>query len=160
MNSEITEHLVSGMAQNLVPLMGFLAYRLSLKECKQIVFFTFHRYECLATNSVGTANRTVLLDVKADSPSLTYQSPAPIPLPPILGHGMPSHQHSISAMYGSAVFLHCPESTGSTRGTIWQLPSKTIIEYQYRYLTFHTFSSLMSWNITQPNYYYYYIKRM
>ncbi|KAF3693572.1 Matrix-remodeling-associated protein 5 [Channa argus] len=35
------------------------------------------------------------------------------------------------AMYGSAVYLHCPESTESTRGTIWQLPSKTIMEHRY-----------------------------
>ncbi|KAK1904752.1 Matrix-remodeling-associated protein 5 [Dissostichus eleginoides] len=58
-------------------------------------------YECLATNAVGIAKRVIQLE------------------------------HSVSAMYGSAVYLHCPESTGSTRGTYWQLPSKTIVEHRY-----------------------------
>ncbi|XP_022607813.1 matrix-remodeling-associated protein 5-like [Seriola dumerili] len=90
------------------------------------------RYECLATNTVGIAKRTVQLEVRADSPSFSRQPPpAPLPIPPTPHHAVPSRQHSVSAMYGSAVYLHCPESTGSTRGTIWQLPSKTIMEHRY-----------------------------
>ncbi|XP_045887669.1 matrix-remodeling-associated protein 5 [Micropterus dolomieu] len=88
------------------------------------------RYECLATNAVGIAKRTVLLEVRADHPSFSHQPP-PLPIPPTHRQGVPSRQHSVSAMYGSAVYLHCPESTGSTRGTIWQLPSKTIMEHRY-----------------------------
>uniref|UniRef100_UPI0037E78989 matrix-remodeling-associated protein 5 n=1 Tax=Semicossyphus pulcher TaxID=241346 RepID=UPI0037E78989 len=89
------------------------------------------RYECLATNAVGIAKRTIQLEVRTDFPSVTLQSPPPLPIPHSHYHGAPSRQHSVSAMYGSAVYLHCPESTGSTRGTIWQLPSKTIMEHQY-----------------------------
>ncbi|TKS72696.1 Matrix-remodeling-associated protein 5 [Collichthys lucidus] len=89
------------------------------------------RYECLATNPVGMAKRTVQLEVRANSPSVSHQPPAPLPIPPTHRHGVPSRQHSVSAMYGSAVYLHCPESSGSPRGTIWQLPSKTIMEHRY-----------------------------
>nr|XP_020451176.1 matrix-remodeling-associated protein 5-like [Monopterus albus] len=88
------------------------------------------RYECLATNVVGIAKRTIQLEVRSDPPSFSHQPP-PLPIPPIHRHAVPSRQHSVSAMYGSAVYLHCPESTGSTRGTIWQLPSKTIMEHRY-----------------------------
>ncbi|KAF1384356.1 hypothetical protein PFLUV_G00117470 [Perca fluviatilis] len=89
------------------------------------------RYECLAANTVGVAKRTVQLEVREDSPSFPRQPLPPLPIPPTHHHGVPSRQHSVSAMYGSAVYLHCPESTGSTRGTIWQLPSKTIMEHRY-----------------------------
>ncbi|XP_041652916.1 matrix-remodeling-associated protein 5 [Cheilinus undulatus] len=89
------------------------------------------RYECLATNTVGIAKRTVQLEVRADSASFPQQPPPPLPVPHSYHRGAPSRQHSVSAMYGSAVYLHCPESTGSKRGTVWQLPSKTIMEHQY-----------------------------
>ncbi|XP_054648872.1 matrix-remodeling-associated protein 5 isoform X2 [Dunckerocampus dactyliophorus] len=87
------------------------------------------RYECLAANTVGIAKRTVRIEVRADSSS---NSPhPPVLFPPIQHHAVPSRQHSVSAMYGSAVYLHCPESSGYPRGTIWQLPSKTTIEHRY-----------------------------
>ncbi|KAM6923837.1 matrix-remodeling-associated protein 5 [Xenentodon cancila] len=88
------------------------------------------RYECLATNTVGIAKRTVQVEVGAESPPYLRQSlPPPLPIPST--HLLPSRQHVVSAMYGSAVYLHCPESTESSRGTVWQLPSKTILEHQY-----------------------------
>ncbi|KAK5925502.1 hypothetical protein CgunFtcFv8_018021 [Champsocephalus gunnari] len=88
-------------------------------------------YECLANNAVGIAKRVIQLEVRSDPHSFSRQ-PSPLPIPPTTQrHGVPSRQHSVSAMYGSAVYLHCPESTGSTRGTYWQLPSKTIIEHRY-----------------------------
>ncbi|KAK5865203.1 hypothetical protein PBY51_016388 [Eleginops maclovinus] len=88
-------------------------------------------YECLASNAVGIAKRMIQLEVRSDPPSFSRQ-PSPLPNPPTTQrHGVPSRQHSVSAMYGSAVYLHCPESTGSTRGTYWQLPSKTIMEHRY-----------------------------
>ncbi|XP_051927311.1 matrix-remodeling-associated protein 5 [Hippocampus zosterae] len=87
------------------------------------------RYECLATNTVGIAKRTVHLEVRADSSS--HIRHPPLPIPPTHHHAVPSRQHSVSAMYGSAVYLHCPESSESPRGTIWQLPSKTILEHHY-----------------------------
>nr|XP_061783687.1 matrix-remodeling-associated protein 5-like [Nerophis lumbriciformis] len=87
------------------------------------------RYECLAANTVGIAKRTVWLEVRADSSS-DIRHP-PVPFPPTHHHAVPSRQHSVSAMYGSAVYLHCPESSGYPRGTIWQLPSKTIMEHRY-----------------------------
>ncbi|XP_037116895.1 matrix-remodeling-associated protein 5 [Syngnathus acus] len=87
------------------------------------------RYECLATNTVGIAKRTIRLEVRADSSShIRYP---PLPFPATHHHAVPSRQHSVSAMYGSAVYLHCPESIGSPRGTFWQLPSKTIMEHHY-----------------------------
>ncbi|KAM8910560.1 matrix-remodeling-associated protein 5 [Spinachia spinachia] len=89
------------------------------------------RYECLATNAVGMAKRTVQLEVSADTPSFSRQPSPPLSIPSTQRNGVPSQQHSVSAMYGSAVYLHCPESTGSTRGTIWQLPSKTIMDHRY-----------------------------
>ncbi|KAF7649403.1 hypothetical protein LDENG_00141840 [Lucifuga dentata] len=95
------------------------------------------RYECVVTNAVGIAKRTLQLEVRADPPSPRQPPPPPpppLPIPPTNRHTAPrpSRQHSVSAMYGSAVYLHCPESTGSTRGTVWQLPSKNIIEHRYR----------------------------
>ncbi|XP_062416721.1 matrix-remodeling-associated protein 5 [Pungitius pungitius] len=89
------------------------------------------RYECLATNAVGMAKKTVQLEVSADISSFSRQPPPPLSIPSTQRHRVPSQQHSVSAMYGSAVYLHCPESTGSTRGTIWQLPSKTIMDHRY-----------------------------
>ncbi|XP_057705567.1 matrix-remodeling-associated protein 5 isoform X2 [Corythoichthys intestinalis] len=86
------------------------------------------RYECSATNTVGIAKRTVRLEVRADSSS-HFRHPS-LPFPPT-HHAVPSRQHSVSAMYGSAVYLHCPESIGSPRGTVWQLPSKIIMEHHY-----------------------------
>ncbi|KAL7886132.1 hypothetical protein AOLI_G00064270 [Acnodon oligacanthus] len=74
------------------------------------------KYECLATNTVGLAKRVVDLNIKQES------------LDPWKG---PSQQHIVSAMYGSTVFLHCPESTGSHRGTVWRLPSKILLEHRY-----------------------------
>ncbi|KAK2849516.1 hypothetical protein Q5P01_009350 [Channa striata] len=89
------------------------------------------RYECVAINAVGIAKRTVQLEVRAEYPSFSHQLPPPLPMPPTHRHAMPSRQHHVSAMYGSAVYLHCPESTESRRGTVWQLPSKTIMEHRY-----------------------------
>ncbi|XP_072519078.1 matrix-remodeling-associated protein 5 [Salminus brasiliensis] len=73
-------------------------------------------YICSATNMVGFAKRVVDLNIKQESPD------------PWKG---PSQQHSVSAMYGSTVFLHCPESTGPHRGTVWRLPSKVLLEHRY-----------------------------
>ncbi|XP_061691863.1 matrix-remodeling-associated protein 5 [Syngnathoides biaculeatus] len=87
------------------------------------------RYECLATNTVGIAKRTVHLEVRADSSSRIRHPP--FLFPPTHHHAVPFRQHSVSAIYGSTVYLHCPESSGSPRGTIWQLPSKTIMEHHY-----------------------------
>ncbi|KAM7000708.1 matrix-remodeling-associated protein 5 [Tautogolabrus adspersus] len=98
---------------------------------KKVVPADAGRYECLATNTVGIAKRTVQLEVRADSSPFFHQPPHSLPITHSHHLGAPSRQHSVSAMYGSAVYLHCPESTGSTRGTIWQLPSKTIMEHQY-----------------------------
>lgn len=84
---------------------------------------------------MGFAERTILLQVSSDSPSFSHQTPVPLPIPPAQRRGGPSRQHTVSAMYSSAVFLHCPESTGTTTGTIWQLPSNTIMEHQNRQLS-------------------------
>ncbi|XP_076878588.1 matrix-remodeling-associated protein 5 [Brachyhypopomus gauderio] len=74
------------------------------------------RYECLATNVVGVAKRVVRLDVQQEAVG-SWKGPA--------------QQHRVSAMYGSMVFLHCPESTGSHRGTVWRLPSKGLLEHRH-----------------------------
>nr|XP_057918955.1 matrix-remodeling-associated protein 5 [Doryrhamphus excisus]XP_057918956.1 matrix-remodeling-associated protein 5 [Doryrhamphus excisus] len=87
------------------------------------------RYECLAANTVGIAKRTVRIEVRPDG--LSNNPHPPVPFPPIHHHAVPSRQHSVSAMFASAVYLHCPESSGYPRGTIWQLPSKTIMEHRY-----------------------------
>ncbi|XP_053361152.1 matrix-remodeling-associated protein 5 [Clarias gariepinus] len=83
---------------------------------KSIVPLDAGIYECSATNVVGLAQRVVKLDIKQESPG------------PWKG---PSQQHSVSAMYGSTVFLHCPESADYHRGTVWRLPSKTLMEHHY-----------------------------
>ncbi|KAI7802063.1 putative matrix-remodeling-associated protein 5, partial [Triplophysa rosa] len=74
------------------------------------------RYECLATNPVGFAKRMVKMDIRQEDPD------------PWKGL---SQQHSVTATYGSIVYLHCPESTGSQRGTVWRLPSKILLEHHY-----------------------------
>ncbi|TRY98498.1 hypothetical protein DNTS_014636 [Danionella cerebrum] len=74
------------------------------------------KYECSAANPVGLAKRAVLMDVRQeslDSRKALYQ------------------QHSVRAEYGATVFLHCPESMESSRGTVWRLPSKDIVEHHY-----------------------------
>ncbi|KAK1804265.1 hypothetical protein P4O66_020302, partial [Electrophorus voltai] len=71
------------------------------------------RYECLAANVVGITKRVVELDVQQEA------------LGPWKGL---VQQHHVSAMYGSMVFLHCPESTRSHRGTVWRLPSRALLE--------------------------------
>ncbi|XP_060782846.1 matrix-remodeling-associated protein 5 [Neoarius graeffei] len=83
---------------------------------KSIVPVDAGRYECSATNMVGFAQRVVKLDIRQESPG------------PWKG---PSQQHSVSVMYGSTVFLHCPESADYHRGTVWRLPSKTLLEHHY-----------------------------
>ncbi|XP_034147844.1 matrix-remodeling-associated protein 5 [Esox lucius] len=76
------------------------------------------RYECSVTNAVGAARRVLRLNVReeASSPRQSQQ---------------PSQQHRVTAMYGSTVYLHCPASTGSPRGTLWQLPSRRLLEHRY-----------------------------
>ncbi|KAI4883254.1 hypothetical protein NFI96_015883, partial [Prochilodus magdalenae] len=74
------------------------------------------KYECSVSNTVGFAKRVVDLNIKQESKD------------PWKG---PSQQHIVSAQYGSTVYLHCPESTGSHRGTIWRLPSKILLEHRY-----------------------------
>ncbi|XP_062856256.1 matrix-remodeling-associated protein 5 [Trichomycterus rosablanca] len=74
------------------------------------------KYECSATNVVGLAQRVVKLDIRQES------------VGPWKG---PSEKHSVSAMYGSTVFLHCPESVDSQRGTVWRLPTKTLLDHRY-----------------------------
>lgn len=76
------------------------------------------RYECSATNMVGLAQRVVKLDVRQESGG-TWKGP--------------SEKHGVSAMYGSTVFLHCPQSVDSQRGTVWRLPTKTLLDHRYRY---------------------------
>lgn len=85
---------------------------------KSIIPVDAGRYECLATNMVGFVQRVVKLDIKQESPG------------PWKG---PSQHHSVSALYGSTVFLHCPESADYHRGTVWRLPSRTLLEHHYRY---------------------------
>ncbi|XP_051505219.1 matrix-remodeling-associated protein 5-like [Myxocyprinus asiaticus] len=74
------------------------------------------RYECLATNPFGFAKRTFQMDVRQEAPGPWK--------------GLYQH-HSVTATYGSTVFLHCPESIGSQRGTVWRLPSKILLEHHY-----------------------------
>ena len=106
-----------------------------LNQSIHVAIDIYYSYECSAKNAVGIAKRTVQLVVRTEAPALPPPPPptaALIPRPH--EHDAiprPSQQHLVSAMYGSTVFLHCPESTESTRGTIWQLPSKTIMD-QYR----------------------------
>ncbi|XP_030621223.1 matrix-remodeling-associated protein 5 [Chanos chanos] len=83
---------------------------------KSVVPLDSGRYECSATNVVGSAKRVLQLDIGQETP-IPWQRP--------------SQQHSVKAMYGSTVFLHCPESAGSQRGTVWRLPSKILLEHRY-----------------------------
>lgn len=99
---------------------------------KSIVPLDAGIYECSATNVVGLAQRVVKLDIKQESPG------------PWKG---PSQQHSVSAMYGSTVFLHCPESADYHRGTVWRLPSKTLMEHHYRYLYIANINKHFFWSL-------------
>ncbi|XP_064185420.1 matrix-remodeling-associated protein 5 [Anguilla rostrata] len=74
------------------------------------------KYECSATNAVGTARRGVQLDIRQESSS-----------PP----RSVSQQHRVTAMYGSTVYLTCQESTSTKRGALWRLPSKTLLDHRY-----------------------------
>ncbi|KPP66325.1 hypothetical protein Z043_115182 [Scleropages formosus] len=69
------------------------------------------RYECSAVNAVGMAKRVVQLDI-------------------VQGAFSP-RQHQVKAMYGSTVYLHCPESMKSPRGALWTLPSKILLDSRY-----------------------------
>ncbi|TST60404.1 Matrix-remodeling-associated protein 5 [Bagarius yarrelli] len=83
---------------------------------KSIVPVDAGRYECTASNLFGFAQRVVNLDIKQETPGQWNG---------------PSQQHSVSAMYGSTVFLHCPESADYHRGTVWRLPSRTLLDHHY-----------------------------
>lgn len=85
------------------------------------------RYECLALNPVGFAKRTIQIEISPNYPSFPA-APLPIPSPQ---QSTPSRLHSVTALYGSAVYLHCPESIGSKTGTFWQLPSNAVLEHRY-----------------------------
>ncbi|KAJ8338565.1 hypothetical protein SKAU_G00375310, partial [Synaphobranchus kaupii] len=74
------------------------------------------KYECSATNAVGSTRRVVKLDIRQESSSPQRSV---------------SQQHRVTAMYGSTVYLHCPESTNTQRGALWRLPSKTLLDYHY-----------------------------
>ncbi|KAL0973962.1 hypothetical protein UPYG_G00213460 [Umbra pygmaea] len=75
------------------------------------------RYDCSVTNAFGAARRVLHLEVRQEAPSLQQSH-------------HPSQQHVVTAMYGSTVYLHCPENSGSPRGTLWQLPSKRLLEHR------------------------------
>ncbi|KAM8848649.1 matrix-remodeling-associated protein 5 [Synchiropus picturatus] len=85
-------------------------------------------YECSASNTVGTAKRTVQLRLQSETPALARRPPAPFPIPSTHRRNGASRMHSVTAMHGSAVYLHCPESSG--RAT-WQLPSKAIMDHRH-----------------------------
>ena len=80
------------------------------------------KYECSATNAVGSTRRVVQLDIRQVSTSTQRSVP---------------QQHRVTAMYGSTVYLHCPESTSTKRAALWRLPSKTLLDYRYRYRHTH-----------------------
>uniref|UniRef100_A0A8C9R736 Si:ch211-159i8.4 n=1 Tax=Scleropages formosus TaxID=113540 RepID=A0A8C9R736_SCLFO len=86
------------------------------------------RYECSAVNAVGMAKRVVQLDI-------------------VQGAFSP-RQHQVKAMYGSTVYLHCPESMKSPRGALWTLPSKILLDSRYRY-KYIVSSGIIIYNITQ-----------
>ncbi|KAM9795151.1 immunoglobulin superfamily member 10 [Neosynchiropus ocellatus] len=88
-------------------------------------------YECSATNTVGTAKRTVQLRLQSETPALARRPPAPFPIPSTHRRNGASRLHSVTAMHGSAVYLHCPESSESSGRTIWQLPSKAIMDHRH-----------------------------
>ncbi|XP_048088194.1 LOW QUALITY PROTEIN: matrix-remodeling-associated protein 5 [Alosa alosa] len=69
------------------------------------------KYECTATNAVGSVKRLFLLDTKQNS---------------YLPKKQQQQQHNVSAMYGSKIYLHC-----SYPATIWRLPSKTLLSHHY-----------------------------
>ncbi|KAI1884966.1 hypothetical protein AGOR_G00215340 [Albula goreensis] len=74
------------------------------------------KYECSASNAVGSTKRVVQVDIRQE-PSGPQRGLA--------------QQHRVTAMYGSTVYLHCPESTNTQRGALWRLPSKTLLDYRY-----------------------------
>nr|XP_023675671.1 matrix-remodeling-associated protein 5-like [Paramormyrops kingsleyae]XP_023675672.1 matrix-remodeling-associated protein 5-like [Paramormyrops kingsleyae] len=74
------------------------------------------KYECYATNAVGSSKRAVQLDIRQEPSSPRHS---------------PSQPHRVTAMYGSTVYLHCPESMSSQRGALWRLPSKTQLDHRY-----------------------------
>ncbi|KAJ8393617.1 hypothetical protein AAFF_G00058360 [Aldrovandia affinis] len=74
------------------------------------------KYECSASNAVGSIKRVVQVDIRQE---------------PSEPQRRLSKQHRVSAMYGSTVYLHCPKSTNTQRGALWRLPSKTLLDYHY-----------------------------
>ncbi|XP_066571076.1 matrix-remodeling-associated protein 5 [Amia ocellicauda] len=74
------------------------------------------KYECTATNTVGTSRRVVQIVIKQEAPNPRQN---------------PSQKHRVSAMYGSTVYLHCSESTNTQNRALWTLPSKAVVDYNY-----------------------------
>ncbi|KAL2077862.1 hypothetical protein ACEWY4_027366 [Coilia grayii] len=68
------------------------------------------RYDCTATNPVGSVKRLFLLDTRLDS---------------YLPKENEQKQH-ITAIYGSTVYLYCCH-----HGPVWRLPSKKLLAHHY-----------------------------
>ncbi|XP_028815882.1 matrix-remodeling-associated protein 5 isoform X2 [Denticeps clupeoides] len=79
---------------------------------KSVTFMDAGKYECTATNRVGSARRVLQAEVL---------TPRQVAL----------QQQTITVIYGSTVYLRCPKSIWSHQSIIWKLPSKELLEQHY-----------------------------
>ncbi|XP_038674228.1 matrix-remodeling-associated protein 5-like [Scyliorhinus canicula] len=76
------------------------------------------KYECLATNMVGVARRTVSVSIQKHSVTAKITASSP---------------QRVDISYGSALYLDCAAAGDPGPRILWRLPSKLLVDSRYSY---------------------------